>query len=751
MPRRCPLFAALTLALALLLAPVAVAGDAPKLRVAVMAFESASADPAHESLGKGLQAMITTDLHEVGQFDLVERARLADIQAELDLAKTGAIDKATASRIGKLAGASHLLTGTVTVLGARMRIDARLFATESGDILLAESIEGATDEFFDLEKALVGKLVGATGVTMEPRVRVRVQRVHTADFKAFRTYSEGIDAFDKEDYQRSVELLARAAELDPDFTLATLTMEQYEREIAAMKTRAIDVAVDERRAAELKRNEGAQKEVAELEPFWELARKTGKDAAIERLWGIYNLYYHYNDSYSRLRNLHGIEDRFELERIADALAGQYFAEAQALFPRVPLSPEFKHHWRWDREPTTDRDKKKHDSEVVSARKNWARLCLRLHLDDKRCADLLMRVAERLTKAGADREDVARILQDAGERYRHAADPDASTVAFSAAQKLSNDTYNVSQLVKEVEANRNVKALLSACKGPWIRESLALSGWSKSFRATTCDDYESGDLVEPLSLDGARTLTSKRNVSKRGPILVSGHPVWVFGSRDITTGPRATATSTDLLTYYVAEEVDHGGSLAIIDGQKRAALDLRLEVSYKPHASWYPMSAYRPRKDQTAVEYTAARPRVVIAFGLVDVDVRQSDDPDTGQRRITRPMRGYGVQLDAGRVHLVELNEQPGPRAIFRTNHFADLNLAWKRVDLQTLASERASNTSRDTFPVRVVVKGKKVRVTVAGQSATFDLPGDLAEAPTGYYGVWLDGVGYAHVGGFGAK
>lgn len=751
MPRRCPLLAALTLVGALLFIPAAVAGDAPKLRVAVMAFESASADPAHESLGKGLQAMITTDLHEVGQFDLVERARLADIQAELDLAKTGAIDKATASRIGKLAGASHLLAGTVTVVGPKMRIDARLFATESGDILLAESIEGATDEFFDLEKALVGKLVSATGVTMEPRVRVRVQRVHTADFKAFRTYSEGIDAFDKEDYQRSVELLAQAASIDPDFTLATLTMEQYEREIAAMKTRAIDVAVDERRAAELKRNEGAQKEVAELEPFWELARKTGKGHAVERLWGLYNLYRHYDDSYSRLRNLHGIEDRFELERIADALAGQYVAEAQALFPRVPLTPEYKHGWRWDREPTTDRDKKKHDGEVTSARRNWARLCMRLHLDDKRCGDLLMRVAERLTKAGGDPEDIARVLQTAGERYRHAADPDASTVAFSAAQKLSTDTYNVSQLVKEVEANRNVKALLAACKGPWVREALALSGWSKSFRETTCEAYESGDLREPLSLDGARTLTSQRNIPKRGPILVSGHPVWVFGSRDVTTGPRSTATSTDQLTYYVKEEVDHGGSLAIIDGQKRAALDLRLEVSYQPHASWYPMSAYRPRDGQTKVEYTAARPKVVIAFGLVDVDVRQSDDPDTGQRRISRPMRGYGVQLDAGRVHLVEVNEQPGPRAIFRTNHFADLSLAWKRVDLKSLQTQRASNTARDTFPVRVLVKGKKVTVSVAGQTTTLDLPRELAEAPSGYYGVWFDGVGYAHVGDLAVK
>ena len=118
------------------------------LRVAVMDFTPASTAPEFEALGAGLQSMITTDLGELPQFVLVERARLKDIQAELHLSETGAVDKATAAKIGSLAGASHLLVGSFTVVGGKMRIDARLFSVASGEVALSEKMEGAQTSFF---------------------------------------------------------------------------------------------------------------------------------------------------------------------------------------------------------------------------------------------------------------------------------------------------------------------------------------------------------------------------------------------------------------------------------------------------------------------------------------------------------------------------------------------------------------------------------------------------------------------------
>ena len=78
----------------------AVSGGA--YRVAVLEFDNASAGRDLDPLGKGLQSMLTTDLGQVPQLELVERARLADVQAELKLGKSGALDPKTAARLGKL-------------------------------------------------------------------------------------------------------------------------------------------------------------------------------------------------------------------------------------------------------------------------------------------------------------------------------------------------------------------------------------------------------------------------------------------------------------------------------------------------------------------------------------------------------------------------------------------------------------------------------------------------------------------------
>lgn len=712
---------------------------AAPMRVAVMPFESASGDAEIGALGKGLQAMITTDLLEVGAYELVERSRLADIQSELALAKSGAIDQATAVKIGKLAGASHLLTGTVTVLADQMRIDARIFATQTGEILLAEKIEGPKAEFFDLEKALVRKLVGVTGVTLSPKVRVKVDRVHTADFKAFKSYGEAIAAFDQRDYQGAVEGLKRAAEADPDFTLATLTLAQYEEQIAGMRARAVAVDLDKRRDAEIAQSASAQKELAALKPFWEMAKKQGKANQIERLWGIFNLYRDYDDSYSRLDGLYRLEDRFELERIADVLAAQYFAESQGLVPRVPLSPEFVHNVYWQREPADAGERARNAEAGVDPRKNWDRLCVRLHRDDKGCADLLLKAVEKLKALGVDDEKLAPLATSAAQFYRKAGEVDASTIAFAAAQKLTSDAYQATKLVEEVEANRDVKRFLTTCKSPWVREYLVRRGWSRGWSAS-CDDSIYRNLAEPLSLEGRRILAAVRRIPDMRAMLVNGHPVWVFGSGDVRSGPRQSESSSSALVYYAEKTRDHG-VLSVVDGVRTRDLTLALELSFAPLGSWYPPDGNHPREGESEPAYTRARPRVALFFGLADVDVIEREDPQTRTRRAVRPMRGYGLLLGGESVELVEIEEDGSARRTYRTNNFRDLSHGEKRLTMKVLGSQRSPARGRDVMSLSLTVKGTRLRLAIAGETLTFELP----KAATGYYGVWFEGEGYAHV------
>lgn len=206
------------------------------LRVAVMDFTPASTSAELAPLGAGLQSMITTDLGELPMFVLVERARLKDIQAELHLAETGAVDKATAAKIGSLAGASHLLVGSFTVVGGKMRIDARLFAVASGEVALSEKMEGAQTAFFDLEQKLVRKIVDSVGVKLQRADKTKLQKAQTTDFDAFAKFSEGITLFDDKKLPEAVAAMQAAVAKDPNFALAATKLSQFQAALAALPT-----------------------------------------------------------------------------------------------------------------------------------------------------------------------------------------------------------------------------------------------------------------------------------------------------------------------------------------------------------------------------------------------------------------------------------------------------------------------------------------------------------------------------------
>jgi TolB-like protein len=116
---------------AALATPAALAADG-KPRVAVMDFTSPGAPADLSALGSGLQSMITTDLAQLSTVQVVERARLQAVEKELQLGHSKAVDPSTAAKLGKLAGATHLVVKTFAVVGKQMRLDGRVVDPAGG-------------------------------------------------------------------------------------------------------------------------------------------------------------------------------------------------------------------------------------------------------------------------------------------------------------------------------------------------------------------------------------------------------------------------------------------------------------------------------------------------------------------------------------------------------------------------------------------------------------------------------------------
>ena len=100
------------LALLALLAPAPLpdAPAAPPKRLAVLYFDNHTGDPNYDALGRGIAAMMITDISGVDGVQVVERERLQDLVKEIDAQRSRYFDSSTAVKVGRMAGAEFVVT-----------------------------------------------------------------------------------------------------------------------------------------------------------------------------------------------------------------------------------------------------------------------------------------------------------------------------------------------------------------------------------------------------------------------------------------------------------------------------------------------------------------------------------------------------------------------------------------------------------------------------------------------------------------
>lgn len=120
---------------------------------------------ATTELGRFLAEELSTNLVlSKKRFDVIDRANLNRLLDEHKLSRSGLVDPENIKRLGKVAGAHALITGTVTPMGDKLRISAKVISTETAKIVGAArgDIE-KTEAIKDLIKnRIVGNTSGST-------------------------------------------------------------------------------------------------------------------------------------------------------------------------------------------------------------------------------------------------------------------------------------------------------------------------------------------------------------------------------------------------------------------------------------------------------------------------------------------------------------------------------------------------------------------------------------------------------------
>ncbi|HOX38585.1 MAG TPA: tetratricopeptide repeat protein [Candidatus Brocadiia bacterium] len=113
-----------------------MAGKNPPLKLAVYSFECEQ-DPG-SILGPYIASILPAlvcERYPAGKLHLVERKEFDKVKAELGIAASALVEDGDRPEIGRLLGVSHMLTGTVYVLGGgKLRMAFRLIDIETGGV-----------------------------------------------------------------------------------------------------------------------------------------------------------------------------------------------------------------------------------------------------------------------------------------------------------------------------------------------------------------------------------------------------------------------------------------------------------------------------------------------------------------------------------------------------------------------------------------------------------------------------------------
>jgi TolB-like protein len=769
-------------AVAALIAATSAARADGKLRLAVMEFTNTSPDRQLDSLGKGLQSMVTTDLAQVASLTLVERARLRDIESELKLGRSALVDPRTAAKLGKLAGASHLVAGSFTVVGDKMRLDGRIFTVADGSVVLAEKIEGDRDAFFELEKTLVKKIVDTVGVKLQAKERGAIARLHTTDFEAFRDFSNGVALFDDKKYEEAVDALRAAQSRDQDFKLATVTLAEYQGIISRLQARADELQTAQSEVQNLEQQKEARDEAEALKKLHEIAgRKDAKDP-LDRLAALYLLATAYGNLTDGTKDVYGMQafdDRFALQRIADTLVQSYWADASARFPQVlpvvrtelGVLPKTlaqvgdvmaKTRNQLERGPVRAR---------VGCRGGQTResqfLCnlawlgdrddsvrqfpLRLHLDGRQTAELYQRLYDFGVKLNAPVEWRRLALEALAYEYRSLGDFGRATAIYTQLGGILHDADEIRAVTKEIQANRAIaEALARSPHKDLIRELMANGSHTDLNRV---DPMSVGRDIDGFTKDPRylfREVAHSRMFPESGHwgwgnadifVLIGDHPVWQVQAEQwsLGTGPRTDPRRAEAIRYAPEAKIDDDDAddtALVVDGVARRDVRLAFDVDFTVPADLWP---FRADNAPYPPDTRGRRPQVGFLFGMRNIYADPVTDPRTHKAVIVRPFRALAVVIGDGTVRLEELVQQPdGPHSC---NAHAGVAHRGMKLAHKELGRQAADLRSARAVKAAFEVTGDKVNATVNGKVYSFPIPADHQ----GFYGVAFAGKGFADV------
>jgi serine/threonine protein kinase/Flp pilus assembly protein TadD len=205
---------------------VLIHSDKPSL--AVMYFKNKTGDQSLDIWRSALSDWLITDINQSKHLSVLSGSRLFGVLRRLNLLDAESYAFEDLMKVAAQGKVNHILEGSLSKAGDVFRIDYTLLEASTGDIISSDSVQGEGEESLpSMVDELTKKIKANFKLSPEEiasDIDVEVGRITSSSPEAFKYYSEGRKYHFSGDYRKSIQLMERALEIDPEFAMAYRSM-----------------------------------------------------------------------------------------------------------------------------------------------------------------------------------------------------------------------------------------------------------------------------------------------------------------------------------------------------------------------------------------------------------------------------------------------------------------------------------------------------------------------------------------------
>jgi len=204
-------------------------------RIVVAFFENNSGDASVDWISRGLPEMLTTDLSQSPDLDVIATQRLYDLMSGSGNDNPQVLDRSTTAELARWAGASVVISGSVFKVGPKFRIDAQAYRTDTGTVIVGDKVEGS--DLLALIGDLTGRLLAGLSVEAQPQGHRA-----TGSQEALQLFVRGKALYDNLLFPEAAAEFRRSLESDSEFSRARLhlAMSLYAADESKLAREALD-------------------------------------------------------------------------------------------------------------------------------------------------------------------------------------------------------------------------------------------------------------------------------------------------------------------------------------------------------------------------------------------------------------------------------------------------------------------------------------------------------------------------------